>query len=119
MPTINFPRTCFFALQFVCLVLVTLTSPVAVFSQTPNPRKIAFVYGNSAFASHIAVINEDGAGFKELTSGNRDVDLSWSPDGSQIVYAGERLGGQNIIRMNADGTGQVLQPASRSARVRR
>jgi len=87
------------------MVLVILTSSVAVFSQ--SPRKIAFVYGNSAFAQHVAVINEDGTGFKELTSGNRDTNPAWSPDGSQIVFSGERIGGHNIIRMNADGTGQV------------
>ena len=105
MPRINFPRSCVFPLQFVYMVLVILTSSVAVFSQ--SPRKIAFVYGNSAFAQHIAVINEDGTGFKELTSGNRDTNPAWSPDGSQIVFSGERIGGHNIIRMNADGTGQV------------
>lgn len=105
MPRINFPRSCFFVLQFVCVALVVLASSTAGFSQ--NPRKIAFTYGNSAFAQHIAVINEDGTGFQELTDGNRDVDPAWSPDGSQIVFAGERIGGHNIIRMNADGTGQV------------
>jgi hypothetical protein len=102
---IDLPRSSVFVLRFVCTVLVVLTSTVAVFSQTS--RKIAFTYGGSAFASHIAVINEDGTGFKELTDGNRDVDPAWSPDGAHIVYAGERIGGQNIIRMRADGTGQV------------
>ncbi len=87
------------------MALVVLASTAAVFSQTP--RQIAFTYGGSAFASHIAVINEDGTGFKELTDGQRDVNPAWSPDGSQIVYSGERIGGHNIIRMNADGTGQV------------
>src|SRR5688572_17184447 len=105
MPRINYPRSGFFVLQFVCMVLVVLASTAAVSSQTP--RKIAFTYGGSAFASHIAVINEDGTGFKELTDGGQDRDPAWSPDGSQIVYTGNRIGGPNIIRMNADGTGQV------------
>ena len=85
--------------------LVVLASSGVAFSQAP--RKIAFTYGGSAFASHIAVINEDGTGFQELTSGGEDRDPAWSPDGSQIVYSGHRIGGHNIIRMNADGTGQV------------
>jgi Tol biopolymer transport system component len=105
MPETDFLHSRFFVLQLVFVALVVLTSSVVVFSQTP--RKIAFTHGGSAFAQHIAVINEDGAGFQELTNGNRDVDPAWSPDGSQIVFSGERIGGHNIIRMNADGTGQV------------
>ena len=105
MPRINYPRSYIFVLQFLCLALVVLASSGVVFSQTP--RKIAFTYGGGAGSTHIAVINEDGTGFKELTDGNRDTDPAWSPDGSQIVYSGEKIGGQNIMRMNADGTGQV------------
>ncbi|HEY0764223.1 MAG TPA: Calx-beta domain-containing protein [Pyrinomonadaceae bacterium] len=93
-------------LRVLCPVLLLLAGSVPVFAQTP--RKIAFSYGNSAFASHIAVINEDGTGQTILTDGNDDRDPSWSPDGSQIVFSGSRVGGVNIIRMNANGTGQVL-----------
>lgn len=93
-------------LRVLCPVLLLLAGSVPVLSQTP--RKIAFSYGNSAFASHIAVINEDGTGQTILTDGNDDRDPSWSPDGSQIVFSGSRVGGVNIIRMNANGTGQVL-----------
>ena len=95
-----------FLLKFVCAVLLVLAGSAQVFSQTA-PRKIAFTYGNGSGANHIAVINEDGSGFTELTAGNRDTDPSWSPDGSQIVFSGDRLGSNNIVRMNADGTGQV------------
>src|SRR5687768_8936168 len=52
MPRINYPRSCFFVLQFVCIALVVIASTAAVFSQTP--RKIAFTYGSGA--THIAVI---------------------------------------------------------------
>lgn len=92
-------------LKFVCAVLIVFAGSAQVFSQ--STRKIAFTYGNGSAANHIAVINDDGTGFAELTSGNRDTDPSWSPDGSQIVFSGDRLGSNNIIRMNADGTGQI------------
>ncbi|HET6975752.1 MAG TPA: Calx-beta domain-containing protein [Pyrinomonadaceae bacterium] len=92
-------------LRLLCPVLLLLAGSVLVFAQTP--RKIAFAYGNGGFATHITVINEDGTGQTILTDGNDDRDPSWSPDGSQIVFSGSRFGGVNIIRMNADGTGQV------------
>jgi hypothetical protein len=93
-------------MKFVCALVVVIAGSAHVFSQTTT-RKIAFTYGNGSAANHIAVVNEDGSGFTELTAGNRDTHPSWSPDGSQIVFSGDRLGSNNIIRMNADGTGQV------------
>ena len=105
------------SLKFLCLALLLCAGSSQVYSQTP--RKIAFVYGGGAGASHIAVINENGTGQVILTDGGDDRDPSWSPDGSQIVFSGTRFGGVNIIRMNADGTGQVpltdtLHPVSNS-----
>ena len=87
------------------ILAIIYAGSVEVFPQ--SLRKIAITYGGGAGATHVAVVNEDGSGLVELTSGNADRDPSWSPDGKHIVYAGERLGGTNIIRMNADGTGQT------------
>lgn len=88
------------------LFVIALISASSVHAFPQNLRKIAITYGGPG-STHVAVVNEDGSGFVELTSGNTDRDPSWSPDGKHIVYSGERLGGTNIIRMNADGTGQI------------
>ena len=92
-------------LKLVCAAFLLCAGSGYVFSQ--SPRKIAFVHGGGAVAGRIAVINEDGTGQVILSDGGDDRDPSWSPDGSQIVFSGARFGGVNIIRMNADGTGQV------------
>lgn len=91
--------------QLTFILAIIYAGSVEVFPQ--SLRKIAITYGGGAGSTHVAVVNEDGSGLVELTSGNADRDPSWSPDGRHIVYAGERLGGTNIIRMNADGTGQT------------
>ena len=92
-------------LKLVCLALLLCAGSIQAFSQ--SPRKLAFVHGGGALASRIAILNEDGTGQMILSDGGDDRDPSWSPDGSQIVFSGTRFGGLNIIRMNADGTGQV------------
>ncbi len=92
----------------ILLLVLFLTATPAAFSQTTPPRKIAFTYGGGAFSSTIAVINEDGTGQTQLTTGGfTDGQPSWSPDGSQIVFHSTRYGRYNILRMNADGTGRV------------
>lgn len=89
--------------KFVCIALLLCAGSVGVFAQ----RKLAFVHGGGAVAGRIAVINEDGTGQTILSDGGDDRDPAWSPDGSQLVFSGTRFGGINIVRMNADGTGQV------------
>jgi len=92
-------------IKLSCFAVILCASVVQVFAQ--GVRKIAFTHGGGALASRIAVINEDGTGQVILTDGGQDRDASWSPDGAHIVYSGNRIGGTQIIRMNADGTGQV------------
>jgi hypothetical protein len=93
------------SLKFLCLALLLCTGAVHVFSQ--SPRKLAFVHGGGAVSGRIAVINEDGTGQVIFSDGGDDRDPSWSPDGSELVFSGPRFGGINIVRMKADGTGQV------------
>src|ERR1043165_982229 len=93
------------SLKFLCLALLLCTGAVDVFSQ--SPRKLAFVHGGGAVSGRIAVINEDGTGQVIFSDGGDDRDPSWSPDGSELVFSGPRFGGINIVRMKADGTGQV------------
>ncbi len=98
-------RSYWFAVRLLAIAAMICAGAVQVFPQAV--RKIAFTHGGGALASRIAVINEDGSNMAILTSGGEDRDPAWSPDGSQIVYSGHRINGINIIRMNADGTGQV------------
>ncbi len=52
------------------------------------------------------LINPDGTGKKQLTSGAAmHVDAQWSPDGAHIYYRSPQGGTWGIWRMNSDGTG--------------
>ena len=54
------------------------------------------------------VINPDGSGKKQLTSGAAlHVDANWSPDGKFIFYRSPEGGTWAIWRMNADGSNPV------------
>lgn len=57
----------------------------------------------------IYVMNGDGTGLRQLTSGATNGDPVWSPDGTQITFGSDREGGNklNVFKMNADGSGQV------------
>jgi Tol biopolymer transport system component len=72
-------------------------------SWSPDGTRIAyesFLGGNS----HIWVMNADGSGQTELTSGTQNMDPAWSPDGTQIAFARPTSNGLNLFVMNADGS---------------
>lgn len=79
-------------------------SPLLTLTLSMAQPKIAFVRAGG----HIYVINPDGSGITQLTSGT-DTDLSpaWSPDRSRIVFARGVNGVYNIYVMNADGSNVV------------
>jgi TolB protein len=53
----------------------------------------------------IFVMNADGTGVTQLTSGNfTDDDPVWSPDGRQIAFQSTRDGHEEVYVINADGT---------------
>jgi Tol biopolymer transport system component/tetratricopeptide (TPR) repeat protein len=55
----------------------------------------------------IYVMNRDGSGQRRLTNHPAaDNTPAFSPDGSQIAFMSQRVGGFDIFVMNADGTGQ-------------
>lgn len=73
-----------------------------------------FERGDNDF--EIAMINSDLSGFQILTDdrGVANVNPSWSPDGSQIVYQSERDGNSEIYLMEADGSMQTRLTANRN-----
>jgi hypothetical protein len=68
-------------------------------SWSPDGTRIAYEGG-----SHVWVMNADGSGQTELTSGTQDIDPAWSPDGTQIAFARPSSNGWNLFVMNADGS---------------
>jgi hypothetical protein len=72
-------------------------------SWSPDGTRLAyesFLGGNC----HVWVMNADGSGQTELTSGTQDIDPAWSPDGTQIAFARPSSNGWNLFVMNADGS---------------
>ncbi len=53
----------------------------------------------------IFVMNADGTGVTQLTSGFTNDDPVWSPDGMRIAFQSTRDGHEEVYVMNADGTG--------------
>ncbi len=77
-----------------------------------SPDGSRFLFGNSGWNNGgIATIYLDGTGFTPLTrpadnSRVSDLNPSWSPDGTTIVFARSQFfASANIYVMNADGTG--------------
>lgn len=78
---------------------------------SPRGDKIAYSSRSVDPRADIHVMNPDGTGSVDITN-NPDVEDSWpawSPDGSMIAFHSRRddPGGEEIYRMNANGTGVV------------
>ena len=78
---------------------------------SPSGRQIAFVrwvvVGNTAHP-YIHVMNADGSGVRQLTSGDvYDLWPAWSPDSRRIVFARQTAGGatSRIYTISSTGTG--------------
>jgi Tol biopolymer transport system component len=57
----------------------------------------------------IYTMNADGTGLERITSGCAEgFELTWSPDGTRIAFAGGPHGPADAYVMNADGTNRVL-----------
>jgi len=82
-------------------------------SWSPTCAQIAYTTDPNG-RDQIVIMNADGSGARQLTSGATGVRHShpaWSPDGSRIAFMRDSVGGPlawQIFVMNADGTGQTL-----------
>ncbi|HWR00921.1 MAG TPA: Tol-Pal system beta propeller repeat protein TolB [Chlorobaculum sp.] len=73
----------------------------------PSGDKILYSSLQKNGEINIFMINADGSGLLQLTSGKRDNEYpSWSPDGSMIVFSSTRQGKRKLFVMNADGSNQ-------------
>jgi TolB protein len=94
----------------------TATATVAPRPLPPTPTPTPSLEGRFVFqvgsGGDIYVVNADGTGLKRLTQG---MDPSWSPDGTEIVFARwtEPWG---IYAINADGSNERLLYSSSVAR---
>jgi len=91
-------------------------------SWSPDSQRIVFssqLGGTDCSADEIYVMDADGSNQTPLTDNEDDYECddgypdywdrnpSWSPDGTQIIFAATRGGNPGIYVMNADGTGQT------------
>ena len=73
---------------------------------SPDRKRIAFI-SNLGIESQIYIMNRDGSEIRKLTttsiSGNNnfELDFSWSPNSSQILY----MNNNRLYKINIDGTG--------------
>jgi hypothetical protein len=81
---------------------------------SPDGQRIAFEDETSGSAkSEIWVMNADGSGAVQLTSGHADREAAWSPDGSEIAFFRDGnvcvmdADGGNVARVTSDGANSV------------
>jgi Tol biopolymer transport system component len=85
---------------------------------SPDGTKIAFASSRDG-SYDVYVMNADGSNVTRLTTNAAEdgfyavsvnevyYGLSWSPDGTQLVFISRRDGSLEVYRMNADGTAQT------------
>ena len=100
----------------VSVVLVLLVLPGVAYA-AGNNGKIAFVSKQDGPDEDIWVVNSNGTGATDLSNNTaRDVDPTFSPDGSKIAFA-RFITNRNydLFVMNADGTGERVLTNSTAA----
>lgn len=74
---------------------------------SPDGTKIVY-QAETDQVKHLFIINPDGTGKKQLTSGTaHQVGAQWSPDGTTIFYRSSEGGNWGIWKMNANGTNPI------------
>ena len=93
------------------------TSDIFLGGWSPDGTQIVFqrtlpAAGGNLAHTEVFKVNADGTGLTNLTNnpgsetvGSSDSQPAWSPDGTTIAFASNRLGSQDVWVMNADGTG--------------
>jgi Tol biopolymer transport system component len=80
---------------------------------SPDGKKIAYTYHpdknpdrrKGAWPDEVYVMNADGSGKTNLTRNpEQDLNPSWSPDGTKVIFASDRDGDFDIYTMDADGS---------------
>jgi Tol biopolymer transport system component len=79
-------------------------SEVSTPSWSPNGTAIAFT-GAPGGTEHVYVVNADGSGLRQLTNGDEDSDVAWSPASKQIEFV-RGVSNTAVYVMNADGSDQ-------------
>ena len=80
---------------------------VSGYSWSPDGARIAYVVASPPGTLpefSLWVINSDGLGSKQLTTGNWDTSPVWSPDGARIAFRSESRN-QKLWVMESDGSG--------------
>jgi hypothetical protein len=100
-----------FALSWMLLALsLASVSAPATASAAASPQtasgKLALQQctDSSNDSCQIVVMNADGTGAQPLTRHGSNIDPSWSPDGSRLVFASNRTGRWQLFTVYADGS---------------
>ncbi len=80
---------------------------VSGYSWSPDGARIAYVVASPPGTLpefSLRIINSDGSGSEQLTTGNRDTSPVWSPDGTRIAFRSESRD-RALWVMKSDGSG--------------
>jgi Tol biopolymer transport system component len=86
------------------------TGEISQAAWSPDGRWIAFVHASGSggdLKQVIYVMRPGGGNLRVLTDVGLNANPSWSPDGSQIVFASNRDGNWELYIVNSDGSGVV------------